>query len=117
MANLSIDSLSGDLVIGRSATRVSGVEYTAQLLKARIKTLLGEWEQDTSLGIDWFGLLDRGATSSEIERSLRTLILQTVGVKAILNMELTPDYRERELGIAFTILSTEGITSKQIINI
>jgi hypothetical protein len=117
MSNLAIDPVSGDLIIGRGATRIAGVDYTAQLLRSRLQTLLGEWEQDTELGIDWLGMLGRKAPLLEIERKLRTLILETSDVKAIVSLTIVPDYRYRKLAIDFVVLSTFGTVEGAVINL
>jgi hypothetical protein len=108
MSNLAIDPITGDLVIGRSAARVVGVDYTAQLLRERLQTLLGEWEQDPTLGMDWIGLLSRNAPITEIERKVRTLILETSQVLEIISLTVIPNYRLRKLSIDFVVASTHG---------
>ncbi len=115
MSNLAIDPTTGDLVIGRGAARVSGVTYVAQLLRSRLQTLLGEWEQDTSLGIDWLGMLGRKAPVLEIERKLRTLIQETNNVRAIISLNINPDYRTRKLSVDFVVISTYGTISDIVI--
>ena len=116
MSNLAIDPDTGDIIIGRGATRIAGVDFVAQLLRSRIQTLLGEWEQDTSLGIDWLGMLGRKAPIIEIERKLRTLILETDGVKSIVSLDILPDYRLRRLSIDFLVNSTYGLVTDVVLN-
>jgi hypothetical protein len=117
MSNLAIDPNTGDLIIGRSATRIAGVDYTAQLLRSRLQTLLGEWIQDTTLGIDWLELLGRKAPLVEIERKMRILILATNNVSTIISLALVPDYRYRKLSADFVVASTYGTVEGAVINI
>lgn len=46
---------------------VEGDEEIAQTLSNILKTGLGEWFLNTSLGTDWFSVLGKGATEEDIE--------------------------------------------------
>lgn len=106
--NLKLGS-DHDIIIGRGATRVGGVEYVAQLVKCRLLTLLGEWQNDTSLGLPWYdGILSKNSRASDIQVALANVIRSTNHVRQLLTLEIEPDYRERKLSVQFTAISDYG---------
>lgn len=106
--NLKLDS-SHDIIIGRGATRVGGVEYVAQLVKCRLLTLLGEWQNDPTLGLPWYdGILSKNSRVADIQVALATVIRNTNHVRQLLSLEVNPDYRERKLSVQFTAISDYG---------
>ena len=100
--NLELDPDTNDLVIARGAGRIEGIQYIAQLVKNRLLTVLGEWDLDRTIGIAWFDLLGRDYDLGIIQGTIRSVILETRGVTSVTSLILTPDTKERKLGIAFT---------------
>lgn len=106
--NLALDS-NHDIIIGRGATRIGGAEQIAQLVKCRLLTLLGEWKQDTSLGISWFeGIFTKNVRPADIQLTIANIIRGTAGVQQLISIELDADYRARTLTITFTAISDYG---------
>lgn len=106
--NLALDS-NHDIIIGRGATRIGGAEQIAQLVKCRLLTLLGEWKQDTSLGIPWFeGIFTKNVRPADIQLTIANIIRGTAGVQQLISIELDADYRARKLTITFTAISDYG---------
>lgn len=106
--NLALDS-NHDIIIGRGATRIGGAEQVAQLVKCRLLTLLGEWKQDTSLGIPWFeGIFTKNVRPADIQLTIANIIRGTAGVQQLISIELDADYRARTLTITFTAISDYG---------
>lgn len=106
--NLALDS-NHDIIIGRGATRVGGAEQVAQLCKCRLLTLLGEWKQDTSLGLPWFdAIFTKQVRASDIESAVANIIRSTNGVQQLISIQVNPDFRERQLNISFTAISDYG---------
>ena len=106
--NLALDS-NHDIIIGRGATRIGGAEQIAQLVKCRLLTLLGEWKQDTSLGIPWFeGIFTKNVRPADIQLTIANIIRGTAGVQQLISIELDADYRARSLTITFTAISDYG---------
>ena len=106
--NLALDS-NHDIIIGRGATRIGGAEQIAQLVKCRLLTLLGEWKQDTSLGIPWFeGIFTKNVRPADIQLTIANIIRGTAGVQQLISIELDADYRARRLTITFTAISDYG---------
>ena len=106
--NLALDS-NHDIIIGRGATRIGGAEQIAQLVKCRLLTLLGEWKQDTSLGIPWFeGIFTKNVRTADIQLTIANIIRGTAGVQQLISIELDADFRARTLTITFTAISDYG---------
>ena len=106
--NLALDS-NHDIIIGRGATRIGGAEQIAQLVKCRLLNLLGEWKQDTSLGIPWFeGIFTKNVRPADIQLTIANIIRGTAGVQQLISIELDADYRARTLTITFTAISDYG---------
>ena len=106
--NLALDS-NHDIIIGRGATRVGGAEQVAQLCKCRLLTLLGEWKQDTSLGLPWFdAIFTKQVRASDIESAVANIIRSTNGVQQLISIQVNPDFKERQLNISFTAISDYG---------
>lgn len=106
--NLALDS-NHDIIIGRGATRIGGAEQVAQLCKCRLLTLLGEWKQDTSLGLPWFdAIFSKQVRASDIESAVANIIRSTNGVQQLISIQVEPDFRTRELNISFTAISDYG---------
>lgn len=113
--NLKLDS-NHDIIIGRGATRVGGAEYVAQLCKCRLLTLLGEWKQDTSLGLPWFdAIFSKQVRPADIQTAVANIIRSTNGVQQLISIEVDPNFRTRLLTISFTAISDYGNLSDFVI--
>lgn len=107
--NLLLTKDTHDIIIGRGATRVTGANQVAQLCKCRLLAQLGEWQQDTSLGLPWYeGIFGKGASKADIESAVMNILRNTNGVRQVLDIEIDADFRERTLQITFTALSVYG---------
>lgn len=113
--NLKLDA-NHDIIIGRGATRVGGAEQVAQLVKCRLLTLLGEWEQDTSLGLPWFdGIFNKQVRPSDIQAAIANIIRGTAGVQQLISVDLVADYKTRQLTVNFNAISNYGNMSDFIV--
>ena len=111
--NLKLDELSHDIVIGRGAVRVTGAAQVAQLVKCRLLTILGEWEQDTSRGLPWFdAIFTKQVRAADIQTAVANIIRGTAGVRQLIDINIDANYRTRELGITFTAISIYGDISE-----
>lgn len=112
--NLALDS-NHDIIIGRGATRIDGAAQVAQLVKCRLLTLLGEWKQDTSIGLPWFdAIFTKQVRPSDIEAAIANIIRGTAGVQQLISVDVNPDYRERFLTISFVAISDYGDISEYV---
>lgn len=106
--NLKLDS-NWDIIIGRGATRTSGVDFVAQNVKSRLLTLLGEWQQDKSLGLPWFeGLLGKHVREADIQLAVSNIISRTNNVLYVIKVNVEAEYSTRKVNISFVAESTYG---------
>lgn len=104
-----------DIIIGRGATRIDGAAMVAQLVKTRLLTLLGEWEQDPSRGLPWFdSIFSKQVRPSDIQAAIANIIRQTNYVRQIISVDIDANYRTRLLTIQFTAISTFGNISELV---
>ena len=116
-SNLKLDS-NWDIVIGRGATRVGGVDFVAQNVKSRLMTLLGEWQHNPSLGLPWFdGLLGKHVTSDDIQVAVQNVILSTNNVRYVALVTVDADHRQRTISINFTAESDFGTIEDSVTNV
>lgn len=108
MSNLKLDS-NHDIIIGRGATRVVGVEQVAQLVKCRLLTLFGEWKLDETIGIPWFeAIFSKNVRPADIETVVANIIRTTPGVRQLISISVDANYRTRQLSISFQAASVYG---------
>lgn len=108
MNNLQLDS-NWDIIIGRGTTRFSGAPMVAQLVKSRLLTLLGEWQQDTSIGLPWFdSFFGKNSRVADIQSALANVIRTTPHVLQLVDLQVNADYHARTLSVTFNALSDFG---------
>jgi hypothetical protein len=101
-------SVDNDLVIGRGARRTSGLEYTAQLVRNRLSTILNEWELDPTVGLPWLLVLERNADIGALRMQVSNVILSTPHVRNIETLTMVTDKTARKLTINFVANSDWG---------
>jgi len=116
MPNLKLNS-QHDIIIGRGATRVSAqtTEFVAQLVKCRLLALLGEWEPETAIGIDWFNLMESGSVAAlqRLNLVVSNVISTTTGVSFLDKLDIIPDVKKRHVTIVFRATSIYNETINQ----
>lgn len=112
--NLKLNA-DNDIVIGRGTSRVEGLEYTVQLTKNRLLTVLGEWKADQSRGLPWFSdVMVKAPDMSLIEGLILTCIKETPHVLDVLSINLKLDKVNRVLSVTFEALSDWGLFESSI---
>tara|TARA_R110002167_G_scaffold170967_4_gene368939 strand:+ start:851 stop:1210 length:360 start_codon:yes stop_codon:yes gene_type:complete len=113
MTYLALDKTTGDLILksGGGLERVTDGRFIVQQVQSKLRTWLGEWVLDQSVG--WLNLsdFDKGYDLSSIERRARLIILGTQGVLQI--NTITTTYSQRKLLMNFsaeTIYGTIDLT-------
>lgn len=107
--NLQLDPNTWDIIVGRSATRVGGLAYTAQLVKSRLLTILGEWTPEPTLGMPWFdSVMTKAPDLSLIEGLIMDVILGTDHVLDVSSISLNLDKSTRTLSVTFSAISDWG---------
>ena len=91
--------------------------FIVQSLKIRLQFILNEWFLDTFAGLPYPTVIfERGTNLSTIYSLYRNEILNTVGVKEIVSLLLTPFNDERKLQIDFTVKQDNNVViNEQII--
>ncbi len=109
--NLSISDSSGDLVVDKGQlVLVEEREELEQHLAQRLRTFLGEWFLDTTIGIPYFDdILVKQPNVNVVDTLFIDEILGTPGIIRLLefNSDLTSD--TRQLSIDFIAESVDGI--------
>lgn len=112
--NLKLDS-SGDLIIGRGAARVEGAAYVGQLIANKLKTLYGEWQLNTTLGIPWFtDLLVHNPNEGLIYNWIFKTLNDIEYVTSVDNLVLGIVKSDRKLLIHFEVTTIYGSITKEV---
>lgn len=114
MSNLKLGS-NNDLIIDRGAVRTSGLDYTAQLVSNRLKTLYGEWQLNRTIGLPWFtDLLRHSYNKDLIYGWVSKVVLSTPNVTGLSNLVLGIDKPTRTLIIYFEVTTIYGNTEGKV---
>lgn len=110
MSMLKIDELTGDLAIeSNKFVLIDGRQEIRQRLIHNLKTFLGEWFLDTTLGVPYFQIVFvKGASPALIADVLKSAILSTVGVTTLTRFEPLDLQPNRALIVDFSVKTTQG---------
>lgn len=109
--DLKLDTLDHDLVFrnGDILTVTEG-DQTAQHLKIRLYTYLGEWFLDITIGTPYYEkILGQTTSAQEQANVIRRRILQTEGVKSIISLDF--ERAARQLSINGQVKLDNGETA------
>lgn len=115
--DLQLDPLTHDLVIKEGKIQyVSGPMAIAQILKIKILSIKTDWILDEDDGLPWFEkpekvtspILGSRFSQPKMQSLLRPLLLNTNGVKEILNLSVSFDSKNRNLTISWVISTSFG---------
>jgi hypothetical protein len=111
---LALDHDTNDLIKGATGgvERVTDGRYTVQAVRSKLKTNLGDWVLDPSIG--WLNYTDfkKGYDLFDIEDRAREIILQTQGVEAIDTIDLI--VHQRKLTLTFSARTIYGVINLTI---
>lgn len=113
--NLKLDTSTHDLIINRGAVRVAGIAYIAQLVKTKLLLVLGEWDLDESLGIDWFNIMGKNYDLSIIQGIVSDTIRNTEGVEDLSSINLSLNKTTRKLNIDFSAVASGEVFTETIV--
>lgn len=106
MSNLLIDS-GYDLIMSRGFARTDGREYTAQLIRNRLMTNLGEMKNHPNIGLPWTSyILKPNADNAVVQGLVRQVIEETPNVRRVKSVEISR--QDRVVSISFEAESTFG---------
>ena len=110
---LALDKNTNDLMkpLGGGVSRVKDARFVVQQVKSKLRTWLGEWFLDDTVG--WVNEQDfiKNYDASDLERRAREIILNTDGVKSI--ESINTNYSQRKVTLRFkanTIYGTIDLT-------
>lgn len=111
---LALNQATNDLIkpAGGGVSRVTDGRYTVQAVRSRLKTYLGEWVLDETIGWLNFSDYDRGYDLFDIESRAREIILTTKGIGSITFM--TSTVTNRVLTLSFTATTEYGTISVEV---
>lgn len=100
----------GDLTFtNNSLTFVEGADEVVQRLRQRLRTFLGEWFLDTSLGVPYFQeILKKNPQQGVVDAILKKHIVNTPGVINLLEYVFVVNTAERTSTLTFKVLSVDG---------
>ena len=102
---------NGDIVTSGKQF-IEGSEATAQTIKTNLKLFIGEYFRDISIGLPFFEKIAvknySSSNESEKENIIKTIIINTNGVKKILTFSSNFDLKTRILLIDVDVLTNFG---------
>ena len=103
MYDLYLDS-TGQLVFHQTLNVV-----VAQAIVCRLRTMLGEWYQDPSIGIDYVGqVLTKGPNLATLQRYFAAQIALVPGVSSVVSVVCKLNSATRTLYVNFSAIATDG---------
>ena len=107
---------NGDLAIVNNALAMTdGLQQVKQEVAQRLRTILGEWFLDTSLGMPYLTeLAEKGLKLSAAADYFRNEISACPGVKAINKLELAFNAATRELSVSTVVQGETGTISLEV---
>lgn len=109
LLSLKVDS-DGDLVFdadGRMET-VEDMEARKQRLRLRLGTQLAEWFLDTSLGVPWMQLAEKGTSQERLRAAILKGILADDEVERVLELRVGRPDADRLLSVDFVAILKGG---------
>ncbi|MEN8406042.1 hypothetical protein [Acinetobacter seifertii] len=106
-------SNEGDYVFGsgKNDFLVNSPEAVAQAILTRLKLWLGEWFADTSDGTGWNQSIVGKQSKKLYELTLHQRVLETPGVKSIVDFQSSLDPDTRRLTVSMTVNTIFGEAS------
>lgn len=106
-------SSDGDYVFGsgKNDFLVNSPEAVAQAILTRLKQWLGEWFADTSDGTGWNQSIVGKQSKNLYELTLHQRVLETPGVKSIVDFQSALDPETRRLTVSMTVNTIFGEAS------
>ena len=106
--HIALDKDTNDLIlpIGGGISRVSEGRFVVQNVKSRLNTFLGEWIPKPSIGFIDLTTFEKDPDLYDIEVKAIKVILDTKGVKEIIN--LSTEMTGRKVYLKFSALTLYG---------
>lgn len=107
-SQIALSKTSNDLIKlnGGGIGRVDKGRFVVQQVSSKLKTILGEWLLDTSVGFLNLSDFSKNSDLFDLETRAVEIILETDNVKSINSINFTQ--KDRTLNIKFTASTTFG---------
>ncbi len=109
MSDIALNT-SGDIrLAGDDLDFTTGQETIADFVGVRLKTFLGEWFLDQSLGVPYFEeIFKKNFNARVVDAVFKNEILDSPGIIELKEFELDLDEATRQLTLTFAARSEEG---------
>lgn len=95
---------SGQIVFHTETEKI-----VAQAVACRLRTMLGEWYQDPSVGIDYLGqVLIKNPNIATLQRYFASQVAKVPGVGVVNSVTCTFDAGARSLAVSFKLTASDG---------
>ena len=117
MYDIAADINTSDIVLQNGdILMIDNAERVAQQIQITLRFWLGEWFLNTTDGVPYLEyILVKQPNMAHIRQILTEQIQSVEGVKAVTNMELTFDQRERHLLVEYTADTDYGLVTDKAI--
>lgn len=90
-------------------SRNTGNDQIAQLITTRLRTFMGEYFLDQTLGVPWVQtIFEKPANTAVFDSIIKKVILGTVGVVSLASFQ--SDIQGRTYSVVFTALDADGVS-------
>ena len=119
MSDIKLDTTTGDIdvtdfVAPRMFTAGEAISAVGQRITIRLRTFLGEWFADTSIGVPWHQQIIGAKNAEGLALAIvRDVIQKTDGVTSVDSISVVLD-ADRMLVITFTAITSEGPLSLSV---
>ncbi len=110
MKDLKLDPVTWDLAVeDHDLAFVEGVDRVVQSLKIRLRTYLGEFFLDTTVGVPYFqDVLVKNPDLNNIEAVLRSIILEDAEITEVTSFVRNFNTSSRAFSCSFTVNTIYG---------
>lgn len=103
LTNNDLNITNNELVL------ITGVDETSQNIEINLKTILGEWFLDESIGVPWFNeIFIKRSSLSQAQSILINQIQNTNGVTKINDLTFDFNNSTRQLSVSTRVTSEDG---------
>ena len=117
MYDIAMDINTNDIVLQNGdIMMIDNAERVAQMILITLRFWLGEWFLNTTEGVPYLEyILVKQPNMAHIRQILTEQVQSVEGVKAVTDMELTFDQRERNLLVEYTADTDYGLVTDKAI--
>ena len=88
---------------------VTGIDYLVQKARIKLQFFLGEWFLDTTLGVDWYGVINvKNPNLVDIDNLLKLTITEIEGISKLTKWQSSFNLQQRKYSIVFVADSDFG---------